>query len=244
MKINDETLSAFLDGELPAAEMEQVRSQLAEDPTLADRLAELSAVDELVSQYAHAIDRRPLPQGLQQLLEEGGSQPQSAQVIAFPLWRRARQALNRQTGIAAAVALALGFGLAQVTENPGSQQTGSWEPIAQRLEALPSGTSETLPDGREITPRITFVNREGEYCRQYRVTGPEESSENIACRTQQADMGWQQRASVRQPNAAPGSYQTASGGSLLDSALDEMMVGGVIEPSREKQLIQQDWQQD
>jgi len=242
MNINDETLSAFLDGELPPAEMQQVRAQLAEDPTLADRLAELSAVDERVSERAHAIDERPLPSGVQKLLEEDDAQPESAQVIAFPLWRRARQALNAQTGIAAAIALAFGFGLAQVTENFGDPQTGAFQPVAERLETLPSGTSEALPDGREITPRLTFVNRDGQHCRQYTVTGAGERSENIACRAQQPDAGWEELASIRQPAAEPGSYQTASGGSLLDSALDQMMDGGIIEPDREQQLIERNWQ--
>lgn len=243
MKINDKTLSAFLDGELPVAEMEQVRTQLAEDPTLADRLAELSAVDAIVSQHAHAIDQRPLPRKLQQLLEED-LKPQPAEVITFPLWRRARQVLNQQTGIAAAVALVFGFGLSQVTGNLSGQQTDSWLPIAQHLETLPSGTSEALPGGQQITPRITFINREGQYCRQYLMTGAGENSENIACRTQQADAGWEQRASIRQPSTAPGNYQTASGGSLLDSALDQMMAGSIIEPSNEKRLIESDWQQN
>ncbi len=239
MNINDETLSAFLDGELTPAEMEQVRTRLAEDPALADRLAELSAVDRLVNERAHAIDERPLPSGIQQMLVEDEAKPTSAEVIAFPLWRRARQALNAQTGMAAAVALALGFGLAQVTENFGNPQADAFQPIAQRLETLPSGTSDALPDGREITPRLTFVNRDGQHCRQYRVTGAGERSENIACRTRQAD--WEQLASIRQRAAEPGSYQTASGGSLLDSALDQMMADGIIEPEQEKQLIERDW---
>lgn len=240
MNINDETLSAFLDGELPPAEMKQVRAWLAEDPALADRLAELSAVDKLVRKRAHAIDERPLPSGVQKLLAEDDAKPESAQVIAFPLWRRARQALNAQTGIAAAVALALGFGLAEVTDNVGNPQADAFQSVAERLETLPSGSSETLPDGREVTPRLTFVNRDGQHCRQYLVTSVGERSENIACRVPEA--GWEQLASIRQPAAAPGSYQTASGGSLLDSALDQMMVGGIIEPEQEKQLIERDWQ--
>ncbi|MAN50784.1 MULTISPECIES: anti-sigma factor family protein [unclassified Marinimicrobium] len=243
MNINDETLSAFLDGELPPAEMEQVRVRLAEDPALADRLAELSAVDKLVSERAHAIDERPLPSGIQQMLAEDDAKPESAQVIAFPLWRRARQALNAQTGIAAAIALAFGFGLAEVTDNVGSPQIDAFQPVAERLETLPSGTTEALPDGREITPRLTFVNRDGQHCRQYRVTGAGERSENIACRAQQTEAGWEELASIRQRATEPGSYQTASGGSLLDSALDQMMAGGIIEPEQEKQLIERDWQQ-
>lgn len=242
MNINDETLSAFLDGELTPAEMEQVRTRLAEDSALADRLAELSAVDELVSERAHAIDERPLPSEVQRMLAEDDAKPESAQVIPFPLWRRARQALNAQTGIAAAIALAFGFGLAEVTDNFGNPQADAFQPVAERLETLPSGTSETLPDGREMTPRLTFVNRDGQHCRQYRVTGEGERSENIACRAQQTDNGWEQMASIRQPAAESGSYQTASGGSMLDSALDQMMDGGIIEPEQEKQLIERDWQ--
>lgn len=242
MNINDETLSAFLDGELPPAEMAQVRARLAEDPALADRVAELSAVDKRVRERAHAIDERPLPSGVQKLLAEDDTKAESAQVIAFPLWRRARQALNAQTGIAAAIALAFGFGLAEITDNAGNPQADAFQSVAERLETLPSGTSETLPDGREITPRLTFVNRDGQHCRQYSVTGAGERSEHIACRAQQADAGWEELARVRQPAAAPGSYQTASGGSLLDSALDQMMDGGIIEPEQEKQLIEGDWQ--
>ena len=48
MKIDDQTLSAFLDNELPANEMEAIRNAIAEDEQLALRLAELSEVDMLV----------------------------------------------------------------------------------------------------------------------------------------------------------------------------------------------------
>lgn len=255
MKINDEILSAFLDGELPEAQMRQVRERLAEDPALADRLAELSATDEALVHHYSAIDERPLPEGLQQLLadsdtrfesEPGPAKP-SAQVIEFPLWRRARQALSQHAGLAASVALALGFGLAQLTGTftgtIAPNTADSWQPVAQRLDTLPSGASQSLPDGREITPRISFVNQQGQYCRQYRLSGSEQSSENIACRTEQGSAAWEQMASISQPATESGSYQTASGGSVLDGVLDQMMADGIIEPSREQQLIQQNWQQ-
>lgn len=250
MTINDEILSAFLDGELPEAQMQQVREQLAEDPALADRLAELSATDETLVRHYSAIDERPLPEGLQQLLADSEtrseSEPepeaQSAQVIELPLWRRARQALSQHAGLAASVALALGFGLAQITGTFAPNTTDSWQPVAHSLDTLPSGASQSLPDGRQITPRISFVNQQGQYCRQYRLTDSEQSSENIACRTERGSAAWEQMASIRQPAPESGSYQTASGGSVLDSVLDQMMADGVIEPSREQQLIQRDWQ--
>ena len=55
MKIDDQTLSAFLDSELSANEMEAIRNAIAEDEQLAFRLAELSEVDMLVKQHAAHI---------------------------------------------------------------------------------------------------------------------------------------------------------------------------------------------
>lgn len=247
MKINDEILSAFLDGELPESQVERLRDRLAKDPALADRLAELSTTDEALVKHYSAIDERPLPDRLQQLLadsdtrSESETEAQSAQVIEFPLWRRARQALSEHAGLAASVALALGFGLAQVTGSLAPDAGDSWQPVAHSLETLPSGASQSLSGGQEITARISFVNQQGQYCRQYRITGPEQSSENIACRTEQGGAAWEQMASIRQPARETGSYQTASGGSVLDGVLDQMMADGIIEPSREQQLIQQNW---
>lgn len=249
MKINDEILSAFLDGELPESQVQRLRERLSKDPALADRLAELSATDEALVRRYSAIDERPLPEALQQLLADSDTrfepepqlETQSAEVVEFPLWRRARKVLSEHAGLAASVALALGFGLAQVTGTLTGEPLDSWQPVAESLENLPSGASQSLPDGREITPRISFVNQQGQYCRQYQVTGPEQNSENIACRTAQGSGVWEQMASIRQPARETGSYQTASGGSVLDSVLDQMMADGIVEPSREQQLIEQNW---
>lgn len=249
MNINDDTLSAFLDGELPENQMEAVRERLAEQPELAERLAELSAVDGTLRQHYGAIDDRPLPEAVQRMLSSADDQPDGeqkgasrGQVIEFPLWRRARQALSQHTAVAATVALAVGFGLAHLSGDFGTDDGRQWQAVAGSLETLPSGANRTLEDGSEIAPRITFVNRNGDYCRQYRVVGAERMTENIACRTGDSSSDWELMASVRLPAVEPGSYQTASGGSLLDSTLDEMMAGDVIDPSREQALIEQNWQ--
>ena len=40
MNLTDEVLSAFLDGELPEADMQTIRSRLVTDPALGERLAD------------------------------------------------------------------------------------------------------------------------------------------------------------------------------------------------------------
>ena len=70
MNISDETLSAFLDAELPEYEMEKIRHAIALDDNIADRLAELAMVDPIVQDYYQRIDQHPVPQAILALLDE------------------------------------------------------------------------------------------------------------------------------------------------------------------------------
>ncbi|WP_051687276.1 hypothetical protein [Microbulbifer sp. HZ11] len=238
--VTDKQLSAFLDGELPEPQMDEIRALLLEHESLADRLAQLAAVDQTVRQTYSAIDQRPMPDGITSLLEK--ERAGSAQVIAFPLWRRAQrqvhQQLQRHAGMAAAIALAIGLGagwLLPTTDN----NEGQWQTVAAGLEQAPSGASLTLPDGRAITPRLTFRNQQGDYCRQFQLREANGGSENIACRNDGGQ--WQLAASVQLDAVqAPGSYQTATGGSLLDSALDAM-AAETLAPAQEQKIIGKGW---
>ncbi|QIL90873.1 hypothetical protein GNX18_14655 [Microbulbifer sp. SH-1] len=238
--ITDEQLSAFLDRELPEAQMDQIRAQLTVDESLADRLAQLAAVDQAVNETYSSIDQRPMPGAVTDLLTQ--KQPASAEIVAFPLWRRAQQKtqqqLQRHTGMAAAVALAIGLGAGWLLPQPnaGGDQ---WQTVAASLERAPSGVSQELADGRTITPRLTFRNQQGDYCRQFQLRDGTRGSENIACRS---DGGlWQLAASIQlEVVQAPGSYQTATGGSLLDSALDAM-AAETLAPDQEQKLIGKGW---
>jgi len=236
--LTDETLSAFLDAELPEAEMERVRQRLCEDETLSDRLAELAGVDQLLAVTYSSIDERPLPEAVTAMLVEE-SPPQPAQVIPFPLWRRAQEQLQRHAGIAAAVTLAIGLGAGWLLPGQPQGTDNAWQAVAASLERAPSGKTLELADGRQLTPRLTFVSQQGDYCRQYQVVSGAQGSENIACRS--GDGGWQLTASVQlEAVQEPGTYRTASGGSLLDSALDAM-VARDIDPQDEAKIIADEW---
>lgn len=236
MNITDETLSAFLDRELPEAEMQAVRDQLAADPALADRLAELASVDAELQTHYGAIDDRPMPEAVNRLLadersESTGGEPDN--VIAFPWWRRMRA----HTGKAVAAAVIVGFALAQWLTVPGSGEEAGWAVVAQALENSPSGEPHALGDAATVTPRLTFRNQAGDWCRQYLVQWPDHASEQIACRTGAGN--WEQVAKVDvQAGAALDSYQTASGGSVLDSTLDRLMAGSPLGRQEEQALME------
>lgn len=231
MNISDERLSAFLDAELPEAEMEAIRQALADNEQLAERLAELAMVDELVALSAATIDARPLPAPINHLL--AASEP-DAKILTFPLARRARQLVQNNLAIAASLVLAIlvgGFQLLVPAQD-------HWQAVAQLLETGASGRQLTASDGSRLTARLSFVDQQGNYCRQFQLRDRAGVSEQIACR-RQGD--WQAVASVPVKPRAPGSYQTASGASPLDDQLDQMINGDPLDAAAEAAAIAQRW---
>lgn len=243
MNLTDDTLSAFLDGELPEADMQTIRHQLVTDPALGERLADLAAVDRTLADHYGAIDQRPLPAAVSDLLQTGAAN--QAKVVAFPTWRRARQGLQRRAGTAVAAALVLGFGLAQVWNSTELKTSSGWNQVAQALESTPSGETRTLATGEQLTPQLTFTNKAGEYCRHFRIEGPDSGSDNIACRIGDQSTNWSRVAMAKTPNeGSNGRYQTVAGGSALDGVLDRMMSGDVMDISQEARLLAEGWRTD
>jgi len=239
MNITDEQLSAFLDAELSNAEMDAIREQLLEDESLADRLAELALVDELVASSAKQIDVRPIPQSITSLLQESSveEQPATAQIITFPLWKRVQKTLQQPLAVAASVALVIGFGMSQMLNH--TSDSNDWPAVAKVLDVAPSGLVQVAANGAEVKPRLSFKNLNGEYCRQFELKNEQGNSENIACRK---DGTWQITASVvSKANQANGDYQTASGGSVLDEALEDMIDGDVFNANAEADAIVKNW---
>lgn len=240
MNITDETLSAFLDAELPAPEMQAVRDSLRTDPALSDRLAELAVVDSQLFRHYSAIDDQPLPASVTDSLAQAESADSTVSspdvssahnVVAFPWWRRLRHA-----GVAVAAVVVMAMGVAQLFDGTSD---ASWQDVAQGLESAPSGKPVQLTDGRTLTPRLTFRNQQGDYCRQFRLQRSEHASESIACRSGE---NWTLAAKIEvQPSAENKGYQAASGGSVLDDTLDRMMAGGAIGSAEERQLINSGW---
>ncbi|TBW59028.1 hypothetical protein EZI54_01555 [Marinobacter halodurans] len=234
MTITDETLSAFLDAELPEAEMQAVRERVRNDPALSDRLAALAAVDSQLSRHYSAIDDEPMPTPVTDLLAQADSG--AANVVAFPAWRRWSRGIRRNAGIAVAAVLVMALGVAQWFSGAPDRH---WQTVAQALESAPSGTALELEDGRTLTPRLTFRNHQGEFCRQFQLQDTGQASENIACRRG----GDWTLAVEKQVAASPDAtgYRPASGGSVLDRALDRMMDGGAFTADQERRLIKDGW---
>ncbi len=244
MTFTDEQLSGFLDAALPEAEMAQIRAQLAEDDALVARLAELAMVDSLVQQHYEKINQQPLPEAITALLSAeakpevphlADQHQHSATVIHFPLWRRLQQQMQQHAAAVAVFALVAGFGLAQFAPTEQSHMLALQDAISEQLTHAPSGQTYPLLAEHSISPALSFIGNDGQFCRQYQLTSPTQRTENIACNEQGH---WQVKASIAVANsAANGLYQTASGGSVLDPILDTLMSGPALTQAEEQQQL-------
>ncbi len=229
MKITDVQLSAFLDNELSAAEMEQVRYAIATDEELAERLAQLAQVDEIASKRTEVLMQTPMPDAVMAMLDE----PQSNDSSWFTSW------LNFSwptAAIAAALAIVVTLPLASFWQEDADAQ---WQMVTAILETQPSGASYTNAD-LEVAPRFSFISNEGNFCRQYLIVDASMAAEAIACRS--ADGNWQEIARhAAATTALSGDFQTASGQHTLDLVLDEIMSSAPLVGNAEQRLLDTNW---
>jgi hypothetical protein len=171
--ISDETLGAFLDGELPEAERARVAAALGSDPALAARFAQLQRTDDALKQ-AWPASTTPLPAGIAAALDRLAAAQQArtaapaADVVSLDAHRTGVAATNAgrpaahvlrtspwRWSLAASILVAVGAGLLLFGQRPaesrfalappGGATLASRHPLAITLSETPSGTVRRWP---------------------------------------------------------------------------------------------------
>lgn len=247
MTISDEKLSAFLDRELPEQEMAQIREAIAQDATLAARLADLVRTDDAVRHYAATIDSVPMPESVLDLLRQEKTEATS-NVVDLSRWQQARQRIGRtfreHAALAASIALVAGFAGGQFLgdsnggfNSPGSPAMGLTASVSAALDSSASGVTVNLHDETSLLAHFSFRDNQARLCRQFSLQENQGASENVACRT---DGDWELIATAKVSSVYPiDEYQPASGVSLLDSTLDVLMQGSALSLEEEAELLGQ-----
>ncbi len=155
---DDETLVAFLDGELTPAEQRALTKRLADDPALSarlDRLAEGGAgIDAAMDALIKAAPQPALDAILQRAL---ASVPQQAAPPAAPPRRRFVFAWRPQLVAAAAViavailAVGLGFGLG--ARNDGARAAEGWHQAVAEYWSLTTAATLALEPSADLATR-------------------------------------------------------------------------------------------
>ncbi|VAV87729.1 hypothetical protein MNBD_ALPHA02-956 [hydrothermal vent metagenome] len=264
MKITDEILTAYLDGELAVDDIADVARQIDCSPELARRIKDLRRNDASVAQAYQAIDSKPMPAGILDMLDKfpqsQGKEPVEDVATVLPFKEKSTirtQAPIWQMAMAASVMLFVGLGAGRylVPPEPASadnilaqQNTGMIGPennLFAVLESQPSAVPVTLAASGDtvVLPSMTFKTGDNRYCRAYSVTGRKSSSQNVACRVENA---WVVKISVGSAGTSvsqDGLYQTASGedNPAVTSVIRNLIKGDALDADDEQKVMKQNW---
>lgn len=239
MRINDEILSAMLDGELDAEQTLEVNHAMAADPTLAARFAELAAANASFVQSSRMIDDIPMPESITRLLDEHADNGSNvADLQAFRQLRRPTHNIGnkpafRWTALAASLALAVGLAGGNLL-GTGSSSHALSPAVADALNSVSSGEQIIISSDESMLAGFSFVDTEERFCRQFSINTQDGSSNQIACRDGE---DWEQIALIRSAEQATENYQPASANQALDGVLDTLMVGSPLSLEEEARWL-------
>jgi len=266
MKLDEETLMAYVDGELDPRRAAEVEALLAED---AEARATVQMFRDTTARMRSAFDpilREPVPARLLAAVNA----PATGKVSDIRLARRGALArIFPQTAWAraAAVALLVGAGAGYLTAQ---WPSGVLEPAAlvavadpllnEALETTASGALFARQDQqggveREIMPLLTFRDANSRYCREFESTlqapDGQQVSYGVACRERGV---WQPQALMARPliastlrgdpTADHSQYAPAMGSEVagFDTVIQQLMVGQPLSPEEEAAGLKRGWQ--
>jgi negative regulator of sigma E activity len=176
-----ELLSQYLDGELAAAVAQELRKRLIAEPKLRASLEHMRTVDRSVTDAFDVPGADAVPARVVKMVENTRTRTGE-----LPLQRRAGWGL----AIAASLVAATGLLLTpdwrqQAPQYPDGRVTGEAQ-LARVLEYSASRADgwDTLEDGRQVRPLLSFQNTEGGWCREYLLSGEGGTWRGVACRSE------------------------------------------------------------
>lgn len=248
MTFDEQTVAAYVDGELDPATRTMVETAARADPALAARLKAQQDLKALLIGHYGPVAEDPVPERLLETVRRGA--PISAEVVDLAARRpsvqpsdKPRRRLPVWVGMVACLVVGLTVGrLSQqptaVALNGGADQPlVAAGPLARALDGqLAAQTSGPIRIG------LSFRDRAGVYCRTFRPNG-REGLAGLACRE---DGGWRLRVAspVTAPTATQASaYRTANSEAspAVLSAVDDMIDGAPLDARGEENARAKNW---
>ncbi|MGU3495871.1 anti-sigma factor family protein [Xanthobacteraceae bacterium A53D] len=229
----NETIMAFVDGELPPHEAARVRQMLCDDAALAARAELFSRSRKVLSQSPLAAVPTVDPVLIARVRSIAD---RTARPEVLPFRRPALPWVPM--ALAASLALIVGgvagYGLGERTTAPivqaGADDGGPWR---QALAAVPSGESRQTAAGR-LTAIASFHDGAGRLCREVELA-PEigAPSTQVLCR---ADDGW--HLELRLVGGGGGGYAAASSHGVVDAFLAARNASAPLSPDAERRALE------
>lgn len=190
MNVDDETLMAYADGELDAAQRAQIAAEIEKDPALAARVEKHRALRaEVAGAFATVLDQ-PVPDRLRAAASGNAAPVERARgnVVQFPTKgnRAPPTPWRAREWFAMAASVVLGVVISWRTFAPGSPEviTASNGALVARgtlAAALDRQLASNQASDAAVKIGLTFKARDGSYCRSFALSAG--GTTGLACRT-------------------------------------------------------------
>lgn len=243
MTFDEQTLAAYVDGELDAATRTLVETAARADPELAARLKAEQDLKALLVGHYGPVAEEPIPERLLRSIRQGAPAPAKvvdlvARRASAPPAGKPPFRLSAWAGMAACLVVGLAVGRLALPSSVGLNG-GADQPLVAsgRLARALDGQLAAETSG-PIRIGLSFRDHAGVYCRTFQPNG-REGLAGLACRE---DGAWRLR--VASPVAAQAStYRTAGSEAppAVLSAVDDMIDGAPLDARDEESARARNW---
>ena len=240
MTFDDETLMAYVDGELDAPARAAVEAAMTADPALAQRVARQQALRARLRQAFDPVLAEPVPERLVATARGAATPGVSAKVTEL---RRARRHWSWPQLAAMAASLLIGVLLGPWllhSPTPLVARNGALLASGTLADALTGQLARSQPASAPVQIGVSFRSRSGNYCRTFLLRDTSELA-GLAC-LEHGD--WKLEAlAATEPGVAGSGYRPA--GSALPPAIaasvDALMSGEPLDAAGESAARERGW---
>jgi hypothetical protein len=257
MNVDDETLSAYADGELDVQPAATVAAAIASDPDLARRLAEHRALrDRLRAAYAPIL-AEPVPERLASAARSVADAVEARAVVAGHEPDQVADLRSRQraahrglrsplpwTALAASLAVGLALGPILYTSlrpAPLVDVRGGMRARGVLDEALSLRLAADPPAADGVRIGVSFRSTTGQFCRTFATSGGD-AIDGLACRDAQ---GWRVQLLERRSAGTDqdGRYLPAASAvsPMIRSAIETQIAGEPLDAAAERAARDTGW---
>jgi hypothetical protein len=235
MTFSDETVMAYVDGELDEATRTAVESAVATDADLAQRVARHRELRARLHSEFDPVLREPIPEQLLAAAKGASAKARTGNIIALTRIRPSHWAWPQWGALAAS--FVVGVLIAPLLRH---------EPTAGPLDiragkvlasgALAHALSEQLASNQiadaPVRVGVSFLSRDGDYCRTF-VFRDKSAVTGLACRDGES---WLLKVlETTRPTSGSGEYQPAASGlpPAIEQSVEELIVGDPLDATAE-----------
>ena len=247
MKITEEMLIAFADGELAPKERETVMRAVAADPELGRKLAAHQRLRTTISAHFEPLTEEPVPDRLKAMLGQKRANVED-NVVSLAAVREGRKGKGEREGrrgwrpgwgnlaaIAATLVLGLAVGRSMNDGSPVGIRGSGMVAQGELAKALDTRLASAQEPGAQNRIGLTFRSKDGEICRTFDGA----AMAGLACRE-----GGRWRLEQLVPGASAGSdYRQASAADpRIAASVQGMIAGAPFDAQAEKAALDEGWQ--